>query len=236
MSGHSKWSTIKRQKEANDQARGKVFSKLSQAISAAVKMGGGDDPETNYKLRVAIDAAKDANMPKENVERAISKGSGDGAQLDEVMYEGFAPGGVGLLISAITDNRNRTAAEIKNILEKAGGSMGGPGSVSFGFRQMGYFIVSKGEKSEELALKLIESGIEDMREKDHVFGVYTKPEDLMKISKKLEADGVEVEGINLVQVPQNPMVISEKDLGKIQALCHTLNEHDDVQQVFKNIA
>lgn len=236
MSGHSKWSTIKRQKEANDQARGKVFSKLSQAISVAVKTGGGTDPETNYKLRVAIDAAKEANMPKENIERAISRGSGEGSEVDEVVYEGFAPGGVGLLISAVTDNRNRTAAELKNILEKAGGSMGGPGSVSFGFRQSGFFIVPKKDQSEEFLLKLIEAGAEDVQEEDNVFKVYTKPTELKQVSKALINEGVEVRGVSLIQVPQNPLKLTGKDLEKVKALSKTLKEHDDVQQVFENLA
>lgn len=236
MSGHSKWSKIKRQKAAADQVRGKVFSKLAQAISIAVKTGGGVDPEINYKLRVAIDAAKEANMPKENIERAISKGSGEGTLVEEVLYEGFAPGGVGLLIFAVTDNRNRTASEIKNILEKAGGSMGGPGSVSFGFNQAGFFTVSKNGQNEELMLKLIEAGAEDVVDKEGVFEVYTKPEELMKITKELSGEGLELKKAGLIHVPQNPVSISGKDLEKVKSLSETLNEHDDVQKVFENIA
>ncbi len=149
MSGHSHYATIKRQKGMKDAAKGKVFSKMGRAITIAVKSGGGiSDPNANYKLRMAVDAARAVNMPKENIERAISKAAGHSQSLDEIIYEGFGPGGVGIIVEAATDNRNRTAQEIKNIFERGGGNLGGPGSVAFNFDPKGLIVVKKGEASE----------------------------------------------------------------------------------------
>jgi len=234
VSGHSKWSTIKRQKEANDQAKGKVFSKLVSAILVAVKTGGGADPETNYKLRVAIDTAKAANMPKQNIERAIEKASSGGENLDEVLYEGFGPEGVGVLVEAATDNRNRTSAEIKNIFEKRGGSFGSPGSVSFNFERQGFLLLQKEGDVEAQMLTLMDFDLLDLKESEDGIEVYVPAAELFKMKKKLEESNFKVNTTELIQVPKATLEISGDRAQKVISLLEALEDHDDVQKVFVN--
>jgi YebC/PmpR family DNA-binding regulatory protein len=234
MSGHSHYSTIKRQKEVNDAARGQVFSKLGRAISIAVKTGGGSNPDSNYKLRVAIDKARAANMPKINVERAISKGTGSGT-LEEITYEGFGPGGIAVMVEVATDNRNRSGQEIKNMFEKGGGSMAGPGAVSFNFEPRGFLIIKKNKNTEEQMLALIDLGVEDMEEIDDGIEVYVDAHVLSETKEKLEDKSFKVISTELVQRPKNYQSITdEKTASKILSFLDNLEKHDDVQKVFAN--
>lgn len=234
MSGHSKWSTIKRQKEINDNAKGKIFTKLGLAISVAVKTGGSADPEMNPRLRMAIDAARASNMPKENIERAVNKAKEKG-NLEEVAYEGFGPGGVGIIVEAATDNRNRTAQEIKNIFEKGGGSMAGPGAVSFGFKQCGLILVEKSGNTDEQTLLLIDSGAEEVEESDDGFELYTSVDNLSHVKTFLTTNGQKILSLELIKKANSPMQISDASVTeKIINLLSTLEDHNDVQKVFTN--
>lgn len=234
MSGHSKWSTIKRQKEINDNAKGKIFTKLGLAISVAVKTGGSADPEMNPKLRMAIDAARASNMPKDNIERAVNKAKEKG-DLEEITYEGFGPNGVGIIVEAATDNRNRTAQEIKNIFEKGGGSMAGPGAVSFGFKQCGYILVEKSGNSEEQTLLLIDSGADDVEESDDSFELYTSIDNLNQVRDFLQSHNQKIISFELVKRANTPMQISDPAVSeKIVNLLNNLEDHNDVQKVFTN--
>ncbi len=235
VSGHSKWSTIKRQKEANDQVKGKVFSKLVSSIAVAVKTGGGADPEANYKLRIAIDTAKAANMPKQNIERAIQKASSEGGALEEVQYEGFGPAGVGILVEAATDNRNRTGAEIKNIFEKRGGSFGSPGSVAFNFEKQGLLLLQKGEQVEEQMLTLMDFDLLDLKETDDGIEAYVAANKLYDAKVKLENAGFIIKTTELVQIPKTMVEIQDPATEqKVINLLEALEDHDDVQKVFVN--
>ncbi len=234
MSGHSKWSTIKRQKEANDQAKGKVFSKLVNAISVAVKTGGGVDPETNHKLRMAIDSAKAANMPKQNIDRAIENAGRSGEILEEVMYEGFGPEGVGILVEAATDNRNRTGAEIRNIFEKRGGNLGTPGSVSFNFEKQGFLLIQKESDVETQMLSLMDFDLLDLKEADDGIEIYVHANKLYETKTDLEKQGYNVSKAELVQVPKTTLNISKEASLKLTGLLEALEDHDDVQKVFVN--
>lgn len=233
MSGHSKWSTIKHQKAVTDAARGKLFSKLSKAITVTVKVGGGSDPDTNYKLKAAIDAAKNANMPKANVERAISKGEGGGENLEEVVYEGFGPGGVPVMIEVTTDNRNRSGQEIKNLLERVGGSMGGPGSVSFNFDPRGVVVVEKGKDADTQMLDLIDAGAEDIEEATEGVEAYTTPRSLSEIKDKIEEKGYKVISAELIQKPKTPVAtLGGAALEKMKSFLEKIDDYEDVQKVF----
>ena len=235
MSGHSKWATIHRQKEVKDAKRGNLFSKLGRAISIAVKAGGGPDPASNFKLRVAVEKAHASDMPKENIERAISKGIG-GEALEETTYEGFGPGGIGVIVEAATDNKNRTGQEIKNIFERGGGNLAGPGSVSFNFEQKGFMLVKKTANVEGEMLKLIEAGVEDIQESDDGIEVYTAPDKLGVIRKKLEAEGVEIVSTELYLHPKNLLTIAGMDAAKrAMNFLEGLEENEDVQKVFSNL-
>lgn len=236
MSGHSHYATIKRQKESKDAAKGKIFSKLARAISIAVKTGGGPDPDANYKLRMAVDAARTSNMPKENVERAISKAGAAGEDLQEVTYEGFGPYGVAVLVEVATDNRNRTSQEIKNIFERGGGSLGGPGSVSFNFEQKGQILVKKEVSSEDQMLKLIDAGVEEMEETDDAIEVYVTQNKIRDVVETIKKSGLEIISSDLVQRPKNFQVISEPEkVSKTLSFLNQLHDQDDVQKVFANL-
>jgi len=234
MSGHSKWSTIKHQKAINDKARGQVFSKLVKAITVAVKTGGGPDPDSNYKLRMATDAAKAANMPKSNVDRAISNASKSTENLEEVSYEGFGPEGVGILVETATNNKNRTSQEIKNILERGGGSMGGPGSVSFNFEPMGMILINKQNLSQDQILSLIDYGVQDFNEDNLYIEAYVNPQSLQEIKSKLTQNNFIIEKIEYIKHPKITYPISEKNSNQLINILNSLEEHDDVQKVFTN--
>ncbi|HUW21730.1 MAG TPA: YebC/PmpR family DNA-binding transcriptional regulator [Candidatus Bathyarchaeia archaeon] len=239
MSGHSKWSTIKHQKEAQDQKRGLVFTKLSRAIAIAVRKGGSPDPETNFILRLAIEKARSANMPKENIKKAIERGSGGGEGtvqiLKEAVYEGFGPEQVGIIIETLTDNTNRTVSELKKIFETKGGSLASPGSVAYLFNKAGFLIVEKVGNSENQLLKLIDLGAEDVEEIQNGIGVYVQPDQLAHFKEMLVNSGFKVREMEMVMRPKAPIVIKDKKVSeKLLALMDALNEHDNVQKVWVN--
>ncbi len=234
MSGHSKWSTIKRQKEVKDISRGKLFSKLSRAISIAVKTGGGGDPATNNKLRVAVDAAKTANMPKSNIERAINKASTMG-NLEELTYEGFGPEGINVVVEVATDNRNRTGQDVKGLFERAGGRLAGPGAVMFNFDSKGMILIKKQAKAEEQMLDLIDLGVEDVEETEDGIEAYTNPEDLGSAKSRLKESGYEIISVDLVRKPISLQLVNNvKTADKTLKLLSNLSKLDDVQKVFSN--
>lgn len=233
MSGHSHFATIKRQKAANDAARGNLFSKLARAIMIAAKSGG--DPDMNSKLRFEIDKARAAGMPKENIERAISKATTEAANLEQITYEGFGPGGVGVMIEVTSDNKNRTAQEIKNLFDRAGGSMGGPNSVAFNFESKGFLVVKKAEDPDSQMLQMIDAGAEDIEDMGEEFGVYTSPDKLSQVQKALIAQGFEVVGMELQMKPKNFVTINDvATVQKITKFIEDVESHDDVQNVFTN--
>ncbi|MDD3531909.1 MAG: YebC/PmpR family DNA-binding transcriptional regulator [Candidatus Shapirobacteria bacterium] len=238
MSGHSKWSTIKHQKEANDQARGKIFSKLSRAITVAVREGGGEtDPEVNYKLRVAIDRAKEINMPKDNIDRAISRATGRGAdELKAIRFEGYGPFGVGVIIEAITDNRQRTVQEIKNLIEKGGGSIASPGAVVYNFFPKGQIIVKKETDSENQLLKLMETeGVEDLSEEEETIEVISDKDNLSSVTDLIKKSGFKIESSSLIMMPKTEIPINNPDKAKkIINFIERLEGNDDIQSVFAN--
>ncbi len=235
MSGHSHFATIKRTKEANDAKKGKVFSKYAREIAIAVKTGGGTDPEFNYKLRMIIDKARSFNMPKDNIERAIQQAQGKQDNLEIVNYEGFGPCGVAVIVEAATDNRNRTAQEIKNIFEKAGGNLGGPGSVSFNFDSKGLLVVDKEDNFEEQMLKLIDCGAEDVEEVGAEVEVYTSPDKLKDVRDRMEKSGFLIRSAELYMKPKTLQQINDpKDASKILSFVEQLGNDDDVQNVYAN--
>ena len=239
MSGHSKWATIKRQKGANDAKRGVLFTRLSNAITIAVRQGGGiGNPEQNFKLRLAIDAARNANMPKDNIERAIDRASGkQGGVMDEVVYEGFGPGGIALMVEAATDNKNRTTSEVKNIFDKTGGTMGQMGSVSYLFQSVGLIILRKNEKTlDDIFLEAVEAGATDIEESDEEVAVYTEPSDLGKVRDVLSEKGYTILETELIRKPINTVEITDEQLlQKVLSFLDKIEELGDVQKVYSNI-
>ena len=236
MSGHSKWSQIKRQKGAADVRRGASFSKLSNAIIVAAKSGG--DINTNFTLKMAVEKAKVANMPKDTIDRAIKRGTGEiaGAAIEEALYEIIAPGNIGIIVEAATDNKNRTTAELKNVLNKFGAKLGSHGSVTYQFSQMGKLIVEVNTKEkEELELALIDAGAEDFTEHDNDIAVYTKPHDLELTKKSLESQGINILEVGLSWEPQNIIKIENNEKAdKIISLTETLESLEDVTAVYVN--
>lgn len=239
MSGHSKWATIKRQKGVNDAKRGQAFTKISNAITIAVKQGGGNaDPDFNASLRLAIDKAKAANMPKDGIERAIQKGTGGsgGSELFEVLYEGFAPGGVGLLVEAVTDKKQRTVAEVKSTIEKNGGTMAGQGAVSYLFQRVGEIIVALNDKSsDDVITTAMDFNVSDFEEDDGVVFLYTEPGNLQEAKKGLEEAGFKVEDAGLIYRPMSRMEQDEAVSEKVMQLVEKLEDMDDVQKVYTNL-
>lgn len=239
MSGHSKWSKVKHQKEATDAVKGKVFTKLANAIIIAVREGGGvTSPETNFKLRLAIERARSANIPKENIERAIQKGKGavSGEGLSEVVYEAFGPGGVGIIIQAATDNKQRTVAELKNLLERSGGVLATSGAVSHFFEFVGLITLPKGEKSyDEIMEGALNAGATDLEETGQQVEIYTPSHDVHKVKENLVTFGFPVSSFELFYRPKTLIPITDPSTaGRILHLLSTLEERDDVQKVFAN--
>lgn len=239
MSGHSKWAKIHRAKEASDQKRGQSFTKLSNAITMAVREGGGiDDPEFNFKLRLAIEKAREANMPKDNIQRAVDRatGKGEGSIIEEITYEGYGPGGVGFLVKAVTDNRQRTVQEVKNIFDRSGGSVASPGAVSFNFKKIGLITLEISGSSDESILKIIDLGVEDVEDVgDGVLDVYVNPEKLMVTKDKLISAGFQPKTVEIIEKPINPVPVSDsKTANQILALVDKLEDLDDIQKVFAN--
>ncbi|MEK7470738.1 MAG: YebC/PmpR family DNA-binding transcriptional regulator [Patescibacteria group bacterium] len=233
MSGHSHFATIKRQKAANDSVKGNIFSKMARAIMIAAKSGG--DPDMNFRLRVEIDKARGVNMPKENIERAIAKATTEALNLEEISYEGFGPSGVNVIIEAATDNKNRTAQEIKNALDKAGGSLAGPGAVLFNFEHKGYLLLKKDSDPQTQMLKIIDMGVEGVEETDDGIEVYVASDKLSATKKILEGAGAEILETELQMKPKNPVEVSDDQAKKVLALLSALEDFDDVQKVFTNI-
>jgi YebC/PmpR family DNA-binding regulatory protein len=237
MSGHSKWAQIKRQKGKADVKRGLTFTKLGMAIAVAVRQGGGvGDPNQNFRLRLAVDAARSANMPKENIERAIEKAMGkQGAAPEEVVYEGFGPFGISIIVEAATDNKNRTTSEVQNIFNKNGGNMGQMGSVSYQFKQMGRLILEKNGKSiDDIFLLAADSGAEDVEEVDDEAFVYVDGNSLGKLRDAFIQNKYTVKEAELIRKPLTLIEISESDSDRIISLLDKLEELDDVQKVYSN--
>lgn len=236
MSGHNKWSTIKRKKGALDAKRSKIFSKIIKDITVAVKEGG-PDPDSNARLRLAVQNAKGANMPKDTLQRAISKASDKGtAALQEITFEGYAPHGIAVFVECLTDNNNRTVANVRSIFNKLGGNLGTNGSLSFLFERKGVFQIKIGERdAEELEMQLIEAGADEIEQDEEYFTVYTKMEDFSNMNKALEEAGIEAESAELQRIPNNTTELSVEDGLKVLKLVETIEEDDDVQAVYHNL-
>jgi len=236
MAGHSKWAGIKHKKAIVDARRGKLFTKLARAITVAAKEGGGD-PTGNPALALAIQRAKDASMPKDNIERAIAKGTGAGADAETwepVLYEGYGPGGVALLVEALTDNRNRTGSEVRHLLSKHGGNLGEPGSVSYLFEKKGVIVLDAERYSEDDLLVAIEAGAEDISMDEDVFEVITAPSDLTAVRSALEEAGIEFQSAEITQQPKSRVPLDEATAGKLMKLIDALEDNDDVGEVHAN--
>ncbi len=235
MSGHSHWATVKRGKEAEDKKRGKIFSKMTRMILIAAKQGG-PDPETNPRLRMAVEKAKQANMPKDNIERAIKKASGNQGdeKLEEIKIEAFGPENVALIITAITDNKNRTISEIKKILSQYNGKMANEGSVAWQFERKGVIIIPSVPETEKesLEIKAIDSGAEDIRWEENILEVYTKPEELDTVKKSLEEKQIEIDSSSLDFVAKEEI---EADKDSLNKLFEALDENDDTQDIYSNL-
>jgi YebC/PmpR family DNA-binding regulatory protein len=237
MSGHSKWSTIKHKKGAADAKRGKVFTRIIKEMTVAARLGGGD-PAANPRLRAAVAEAKANNMPKDNVERAIKRGTGEieGVSYEEVTYEGYGPGGVALLVEAMTDNTNRTTPEIRHMFEKAGGNMGTPGSVRFQFERKGYFSIEKKAVDEDKLMEIVlEAGADDLQTDDpETYEVYTSPEAFEQVRQALEKNNIPTLEAKLGQIPSNYVKLDEQKAKAMLRLLELLDDHDDVQNVWSN--
>lgn len=236
MSGHSKWSTIKRKKGALDAKRGKIFTKLIKEITVAAKLGGGD-PDGNPRLRTAIQTAKGANMPQENIARAIAKGTGEleGVHYEECAYEGYGPSGVAILISVLTDNRNRTGAEIRHVLTKNSGSMAEPNAVAWNFEKKGLLLVPRESVDEEALMELaLEAGAEDMEPAADLFEIRTPPDAFEAVREALEKSGVPTESAELAMLPKSTVPLEGGEAERMLRLMEALEENDDVQNVYAN--
>ena len=236
MSGHSKWSQIKRQKGANDAKRGAVFTKIGREISIAAREGGGD-PDANYRLRLAVEKARAVNMPADNIKRAIEKAAGGSAaeQYEEIVYEGYGPGGVAILVEAATDNRNRTAADVRAMFAKNGGSLAGAGAVAWQFEPRGVVAVSRnGNDADDIALTAIDAGAEDVYTESDPIEVITDPGQLEELRKALEGAGVAVESAEVTMQPKTPIEVDENVARQNLRLIEALEDLDDVQRVSAN--
>ena len=236
MSGHSKWASIKHKKAVVDSRRGAQFSKLSRAITVAARDGGGD-PAANATLETAVRKAKEASMPKDNIERAIAKGAGGGAEADDienVLYEGYGPGGVALLVETLTENRNRTGADVRHIFSKNGGSLGEPGSVAYLFDKKGTIVIDGSRYSEDELMVAIEAGAEDIDADEDVFEVVTEPADFSAVRQALEDAGVEMESAEMSYRPSSLVPVDEVQAGKLMKLIELLEDNDDVSAVHAN--
>ena len=236
MSGHSKWSTIKRKKGALDAKRGKIFTKLIKEITIAARLGGGD-PDGNPRLRTAIQTAKGANMPQDNITRAIAKGTGEleGVSYEECAYEGYGPNGVAILISVLTDNRNRTGAEIRHILTKNNGTMAEPNAVAWNFEKKGLFLVPQESVDEETLMELaLEAGAEDFESTDDLFEIHTSPDAFETVRAALEQSGIPTESAELAMLPKSTVKLEGKEAEQMLRLMEALEDNDDVQNVYAN--
>ena len=236
MSGHSKWASIKHKKKATDAKRGALFTKLSRAVTVAAREGGGD-PEGNPSLALAIQKAKDASMPKDNIERAIAKGTGadqDADAFEAIVYEGYGPGGVAVLVEALTDNRNRTSSDLRHAFTKHGGNLGEPGSVAWIFEKKGQIVVDATRYAEDDLMDAVDAGAEDVARDGDVLEVVTGPTDLAAVRGALEQAGVEVQSAEQVMRPTNRIEVDESQAGTLMRLLDALEDSDDVQSVHAN--
>ncbi len=236
MSGHSKWSTIKHKKGAADAKRGKIFTKVIKEITVSARIGGGD-ADGNPRLRLAVQKAKEVNMPQENVTRAIKKGTGEleGVQYEETIYEGYGPGGVAIFMEVMTDNKNRTVGELRATLGKNGGNMGENGCVAWIFEQKGLITVKTSEKGEEELLEfVIEAGGDDMQIVDGYYEITTSAESFESVRKSIEDAGIKTQSSELTRIPQNTVNVEEKHCKSLLRLMDTLEDHDDIQKVYSN--
>jgi YebC/PmpR family DNA-binding regulatory protein len=238
MAGHSKWAQIKRQKAANDAKRGQLYTKLGREITVAARDGGGD-PETNFRLRLAVQRAKDANMPADTIERAVKRGSGeldDGVRLEDINYEGYGPGGAAFFIEALTDNRNRTVAELRNVLTRGGGNLGESGSVAWMFDTRGQVLIElNGGDPDEAMLESIELGAEDVQEEEGTLVVLTLIEQLEAVRRGLEERGYAVESAELTRVPKTMSELETNKATQAMQLIERVEDLDDVQKVYTNL-
>ncbi len=236
MAGHSKWANIRFRKERQDAKRGKIFTKLIKEITIAARMGGGD-PSSNPRLRTAIQNAKAANMPMKNIENAIRKGTGElpGVQYEEVIYEGYGPGGVAMYILCTTDNRNRTVSEVRHLLNKYGGNLGETGSVAWMFDKKGIIRVNRANyDEEELMMAAIEAGAEDFKAEDEFYEIFTDFKDLDSVRSKLEEQGIKIENAEITYIPQTTVHLEGKEAEQMLKLMDALEDNDDVQNVYAN--
>jgi YebC/PmpR family DNA-binding regulatory protein len=236
MAGHSKWANIRHRKAAQDAKRGKIYTKLAREITVAAREGGGD-PEKNPRLRAAIEKARKFNMPKENIERAIKRGTGElqGESYEEITYEGYGPGGVAIIVKCLTDNRNRTASEVRHVFSKHGGNLGTSGCVSYLFERKGVITVSADKYDEEsVMMAAIEAGAEDVVTEDGKFIVYTQPSELEEVRKGLIDAGIEVEEAKLELIPTTTTRVEGETAQKVLKLLMALEDLDDVQEVYSN--
>ncbi|AJO19341.1 putative transcriptional regulatory protein [Bacillus paralicheniformis] len=239
MAGHSKWKNIQRRKNAQDAKRGKIFMKLAKEIYVAAKEGG-PDPESNASLRLVIDKAKNANMPNDNIDRAIKKASGsqDGKSYEEITYEGYGPSGVAVMVKCLTDNKNRTATNVRTAFSKNGGSLGETGCVSYMFDRKGYIAIEREDleiDEEEFMLEVIDAGAEELETSEELFEIYTEPEQFEEVKKNLEERGYETATAEMTMVPQTYAEVDETLQEKVEKLIDALEDDDDVQEVYTNV-
>ncbi len=236
MSGHSKWHSIRHKKGAADARRGKLFTSLIKEITVAARMGGGD-PDGNPRLRTAMAAAKSANMPSENIKRAVQKGTGElpGLTYEDAVYEGYGPGGVAILVEAVTDNKNRTVSDIRHVFSKFGGNLGQAGCVAHLFQRQGLILIEKSSTSEDdLMTVALEAGAEDMREAGEVYEIYTSPQDYEAVLEEIRSHDLAVASADLSMIPQTTLQLAGKPAQQMVRLMESLEDHDDVQKVFAN--
>ena len=237
MSGHSKWANIKRKKGANDAIRGKITTKIGRQITIAVRMGGSD-PVGNMRLKLALSKAKANNIPKDNIQRAIQKGAGalEGQSFEEITYEGYGPAGVAMMVSCLTDNRNRTAADVRHVFSKYGGNLGATGCVGYMFQQKGVFAVSKetGVEEDDLMMVALEAGAEDIKNEEEGFEIVTTPDTFDDVEKALADAGIEVEMAEITMIPDTMAELSAEDAERVQKMLDVLEDLDDVQDVYHN--
>ncbi|MDY6876396.1 MAG: YebC/PmpR family DNA-binding transcriptional regulator [Chloroflexota bacterium] len=237
MSGHSKWSTIKHKKAATDAKRGKIFTRLAREITIAAREGGAN-PDVNFSLRLAMDKAKSANMPKDNIERAIKRGTGElkGEELSEVTYEGYAPNGVALLLQVLTDNKNRTVADVRRIVTRQGGTLADAGAVAWQFDRKGYIAIAPdGVDQDTLFDVAVEAGAEDVVFGDDLIEVYAELENFQAVRQALQETGIRFETAELAMIPKTTMQLGEKETMQVMGVIEALEELDDVQQVYSNL-
>ena len=237
MSGHSKWHTIKHKKGALDAKRGKLFTKLIKELTIAARTGGGGDPNTNARLRKAVNDAKAGNMPNDTIERAIRRGTGeeDGVNYEEITYEGYGPGGAAVMVNTTTDNRNRTVSEIRHVFSKNGGNLGETNSVGWMFNRKGQIVIDAGLKSEDEMMEIaLEAGAEDVTSDSDTHQVFTAPEDFHAVLEAIKAKGIEPMSAELAMIPQNTVKLEGADAAKMLKLYEALDDHDDVQSVYAN--